>query len=71
MPAILDLSWEVRARLKIGVVPGEDMTSEAALAKLAYVLSDPSLTTYDMRKKVSRCGKKISLSVPARVYSYS
>ena len=39
--------------LKAGVVPGADMTSEAALAKMAYVLSDPSLTTYDMKKEVS------------------
>lgn len=35
-----------------GIVSGFDMTSEAALAKLSYVLGQPGLSMND-RKKVS------------------
>lgn len=38
---------------KAGVVPGADLTTEAALTKLSYVLGRKDLTT-DQRKLVSR-----------------
>ncbi|KAJ7345225.1 hypothetical protein JRQ81_001175 [Phrynocephalus forsythii] len=36
-----------------GVIPGADMTPEAALAKLSYVLSKPGLTLAEKRKMLS------------------
>ncbi|KAF7251834.1 60 kDa lysophospholipase [Varanus komodoensis] len=36
-----------------GVIPGADMTPEAALAKLSYVLSKPGLTMNEKRKMLS------------------
>lgn len=38
---------------KMGIVSGKDMTTEAALTKLAYVLGFPDLTL-EQRKKVCR-----------------
>ena len=39
-----------KALLDIGIVPGSDITPEAALAKLAYVLSKPELSKQERRK---------------------
>lgn len=40
-----------KALEKLGVIPGYDMTGEAALTKLAYVIGLPGLTT-DQQKQV-------------------
>ena len=39
-----------KALLDIGIVPGSDMTPEAALTKMAYVLSKKDLTLAEKRK---------------------
>ncbi|KAF9532150.1 L-asparaginase [Crepidotus variabilis] len=41
-----------RALLKIGVIPGGDMTPECALTKLSYLLSKTELSTQDVRNLV-------------------
>lgn len=38
---------------RAGVIPGHDMTSEAALAKLSYLLAMPGLSPEDIVKKMS------------------
>ena len=38
---------------RVGVVFGHDLTSEAALAKLSYLLGLPGLTTEDVRQQMS------------------
>ena len=38
---------------RAGVVPGHDMTSEAALAKLSYLLALPDLTIEDVRRQMA------------------
>jgi len=38
---------------RAGVVPGHDLTSEAALTKLSYLLALPNLTTEDVAKQMS------------------
>ena len=38
---------------RAGVIPGHDMTSEAALAKLSYLLAMPGLTPEDIVQKMS------------------
>lgn len=47
--------YEPAMRLKrAGVVPGHDLTSEAALAKLSYLLALPDLTTEDITRQMSK-----------------
>ena len=38
---------------RAGVIPGHDMTSEAALAKLSYLLAMPGLSPEDVQQKMS------------------
>ena len=38
---------------RAGVIPGHDMTSEAALAKLSYLLATPGLSSEDIVQKMS------------------
>ena len=38
---------------RAGVIPGHDMTSEAALAKLSYLLAMPGLSPEDIIQKMS------------------
>ena len=38
---------------RVGVIPGHDMTSEAALAKLSYLLATPGLSIEDIIQKMS------------------
>ena len=38
---------------RAGVIPGHDMTSEAALAKLSYLLAMPGLSPEDVIQKMS------------------
>ncbi len=38
---------------QVGVVPGHDMTTEAALAKLSYLLALPDLTVEDVTRQMS------------------
>ena len=38
---------------RAGVIPGHDMTSEAALAKLSYLLAMPGLSSEDIVQKMS------------------
>ena len=38
---------------RVGVVFGHDLTSEAALAKLSYLLGLPGLTTEEVRQRMS------------------
>lgn len=38
---------------RAGVIPGHDMTSEAALAKLSYLLALPGLTTDHITEQMS------------------
>ncbi len=38
---------------RAGVIPGHDMTSEAALAKLSYLLAMPGLSPEDIVQKMS------------------
>lgn len=38
---------------QVGVVPGNDMTTEAALAKLSYLLALPNLSVTDVTKQMS------------------
>lgn len=46
--------YEAGAPLRrAGVVPGHDMTTEAALAKLSYLLALPDLTTEDIIRQLS------------------
>ena len=46
--------YEPAMRLgRAGVVPGHDLTSEAALAKLSYLLADPDLTSEDITRQMS------------------
>ena len=46
--------YEPAMRLKrAGVVPGHDLTSEAALAKLSYLLALPNLTNEDATRQMS------------------
>ena len=44
---------------RAGVVPGYDLTTEAALTKLSYLLALPELSTEDIVKKMSSnlCGE--------------
>ena len=47
--------YEPAMRLKrAGVVPGHDLTSEAALAKLSYLLALPDLTIEDITRQMSQ-----------------
>lgn len=47
--------YEPALRLKnVGVVPGHDLTSEAALAKLSYLLALPNATTNKVTHQMSR-----------------
>ena len=38
---------------QVGVVPGHDMTTEAALAKLSYLLALPDLSVEDVTRQMS------------------
>jgi 60kDa lysophospholipase len=38
---------------QVGVVPGHDMTTEAALAKLSYLLALPDLSVKDVTRQMS------------------
>ncbi|XP_070607606.1 60 kDa lysophospholipase isoform X2 [Erythrolamprus reginae] len=43
-----------KSLMDLGVIPGGDMTPEAALAKLSYVLSKPGLTFDEKKKMLSK-----------------
>ncbi|GAA6007005.1 hypothetical protein JCM11491_001474 [Sporobolomyces phaffii] len=43
-----------RALARVGIVSGVDMTTECALAKLAYLLSKPDLTPAQVRKLITQ-----------------
>lgn len=63
------LSWLLvpfQAMAGAGIVSGFDMTSEAALAKLSYVLGQPGLSLND-RKKV---GVPLGLGALPRAHEY-
>lgn len=46
--------YEPAMKLKqAGVVPGHDLTTEAALAKLSYLLAFPDLTVEDITRQMS------------------
>ncbi|KAH8914941.1 asparaginase-domain-containing protein [Atractiella rhizophila] len=52
--SVSDIYETGRALKEIGVIPGEDMTVEAALAKLGYLLSKPNLTKDQIRALIPR-----------------
>ncbi|POW13389.1 hypothetical protein PSTT_03759, partial [Puccinia striiformis] len=55
-----------RALAEVGITGGRDMTTECALAKLAYLLSKPSLTPEKIRTLISQ-PLRGELTLPARV----
>jgi len=52
----MTLVWQSRLVLlkQAGVVPGHDLTSEAALAKLSYLLAVPELRTVEITQQMSQ-----------------
>ncbi|WAR57340.1 hypothetical protein PtB15_8B387 [Puccinia triticina] len=55
-----------RALAEVGITGGRDMTTECALAKLAYLLSKPSLSPTKIRTLISQ-PLRGELTLPARV----
>lgn len=58
--AVCDLYETGRQLQEIGIIPGYDMTPEAALAKLSYVLSKQEWD-WETKKKVRWCGEWLIL----------